>query len=149
MKYLFKILRFDPLEDTAPYFQQFPYETPGKKSVLEALMDIRNEQDCSLAFRYSCREAICGSCGMVINGKFDLACRTVIESLESSLVVVEPLPNLTIQKDLVVDMDPFWEALYKIEPYLFSKEGSVEKEYPVEEQEMEKIEQFTNCILCA
>jgi len=148
MKYIFKILRFDPLKDESPYFEEFSYEAHGKKSVLEALMDIRNEQDCTLAFRYSCREAICGSCGMVINGDFDLACRTIVESLKSPLVVIEPLPNLEIQKDLVVDMDPFWEALHKIEPYLTSGEETLEKEYPIEEQMMERIEQFTNCILC-
>lgn len=148
MKYIFKILRFDPLKDGSPYFEEFSYEIHGKKSVLEALMDIRNEQDCTLAFRYSCREAICGSCGMVINGNFDLACRTTVESLESSSVVIEPLPNLEIQKDLVVDMDPFWEALHKIDPYIFLGEECLEKESRVEDWEMEKIEQFTNCILC-
>ena len=81
-------------------------------------MDIRNDQDCSLSFRYSCREAVCGSCGLVINGKFDLACRTMLESLGTTLVVIEPLPNLEIQKDLIVDMEPFWRALYSVEPYL-------------------------------
>jgi len=60
MEYLFKILRYDPLKDEYPYFQDFSFETNEKKSILEALMDIRNEQDSTLAFRYSCREAICG-----------------------------------------------------------------------------------------
>ena len=98
MKYTFRILRFDPVQDECPYFQDFPYETQEKRALLEALMDIRNDQDCTLAFRYSCREAICGSCGMVINGKYDLACRTMVESLDSSLIIIEPLPNLEIQR---------------------------------------------------
>jgi len=148
MEYVFRILRFDPLKDKRPYFQDYHYETSEKKSALEALMDIRNEQDCTLSFRYSCREAICGSCGVVINGKFDLACRTKAASLGTSLIVIEPLPNLEIEKDLLVNMDPFWEALDKIEPCIQSIEKAPEKGYRIEENEMEKIWQFINCILC-
>jgi succinate dehydrogenase / fumarate reductase iron-sulfur subunit len=148
MEYIFEILRYDPLKDKSPYFQEFFYRTEESKSVLEALMDIRNEQDCTLSFRYSCREAICGSCGMVINGNFDLACRTMIESLGSERIVIEPLPNLEIQKDLVVDMEPFWEALRKIEPFLHPQKEMLEKGHRIEEREMEKIFQFINCILC-
>jgi succinate dehydrogenase / fumarate reductase iron-sulfur subunit len=148
MKYTFKILRFDPLTDKSPYFEEFPYETVAKKSVLEALMDIRNEQDCTLSFRYSCREAICGSCAIVINGKFELACRTMVEALNTSLVIIEPLPNLEIQKDLIVDMEPFWNALVRVGPYLFHGEAP-QKEHRIEDREMGKIDQFTNCILCA
>ncbi|MBC8357907.1 MAG: succinate dehydrogenase/fumarate reductase iron-sulfur subunit [Candidatus Aminicenantes bacterium] len=148
MKYLFRILRYDPLKDEHPFFQDFFYETDEKKSVIEALMDIRNEQDCTLAFRYSCREAICGSCAMVINGKYDLACRTMLNSLMSSLIVIEPLPNMEIQKDLVVNMDPFFEALNKIEPYIESEADFSEGGYRIEEKEMDKILQYVNCILC-
>ena len=148
MKYTFRILRFDPAVDRNPCFQDYVYETEEKKSLLEALMDIRNDQDSTLAFRYSCREAVCGSCAMVINGRFDLACRTMLESLGTALIVVEPLPNLEIQKDLIVDMEPFWKALFAVEPYLFSGDKSPEKGYRIDEREMEKIDQYVNCILC-
>lgn len=175
MKYIFKIFRFDPLKDASPFFEEFSYETEEKKSVLEALMDIRNEQDCTLAFRYSCREAICGSCAMVINGQFDLACRTMVESLGSHVITIEPLPNLEIQKDLVVDMEPFWQALHAITPFLIPEEsvgsgfslssrgfldtglspgqpsgelGVFTRGQVIEEKEMEKIEQYIGCILC-
>jgi succinate dehydrogenase / fumarate reductase iron-sulfur subunit len=148
MKYTFRILRLDPAVDVCPYFQEYSYETLEKKSLLEALMDVRNDQDCSLAFRYSCREAVCGSCGMVINGKFDLACRMMLESLDSSFVVVEPLPNLEIQKDLIVDMEPFWQALEAVEPYLFMDENPPEKENVVSDRQMERVDQYVNCILC-
>lgn len=147
-EYLFRILRFDPLKEERPAFQDFVYQTGEKKSVLEALMDIRNEQDCSLSFRYSCREAICGSCAIVINGNFDLACRKDLESLHSSIIVIEPLPNLEIQKDLVVDMDPFWEALFKIKPYLHGTDRGPEKGHRIEDREMDKIFQFINCVMC-
>jgi len=148
MDYIFKILRFDPLKDKNPYFQEYSYATEEQKSILEALMDIRNEQDCTLAFRYSCREAICGSCGLVINGSFHLACRTMIGTLGSSLITIEPLPNLEIQKDLIVDMEPFWNALLEIEPYLYPHDKVFEKGHRIEEKEMEKIGQFINCIMC-
>ena len=148
MKYTFRILRFDPGVDQSPCFEDFAYETLEKKSLLEALMDIRNDQDCSLSFRYSCREAVCGSCGMVINGQFDLACRTMIDSLNSSLIVVEPLPNLEILKDLIVDMEPFWQALLSVEPYLFEDEKRPENGYRIDDRRIEKIDQFVNCIMC-
>jgi succinate dehydrogenase/fumarate reductase iron-sulfur protein len=148
MEYTFKILRYDPLKNEGPRFQNFVYKTEEKKSVLEALMDIRNEQDCTLSFRYSCREAICGSCAMVINGTFNLACRTMVESLNSAPIVIEALPNLEIQKDLVVNMDPFWDVLYKIKPFIFSEGGVLEEGYRIEEREMDKIFQYINCIMC-
>ena len=148
MDYIFRILRFDPKKDEYPYFQDFSYESEEKNSVLEALMDIRNDQDSTISFRYSCREAICGSCAIVINGNFDLACRTDLESLRSPLVVIEPLPNLEIQKDLVVDMDPFWEALQKIEPYLHSEEIQSTKGHRVDDRDMDRIFQFVNCVMC-
>ncbi len=148
MAYLFKILRFDPLKDKHPYFEEFSHEADKKDSILDALKDIRDRQDPSLAFRYSCREAICGSCSMGINGNILLACRTILESLDSHQIVIEPLPNFEIQKDLVVDMEPFWDALYAIKPYLLSDRKIPEKGYRIEEREMEKIYQFITCILC-
>lgn len=148
MKWVFRILRYDPQKDNSPAFQDFIYESEEKKSVLEALMEIRNEKDNSLSFRYSCREAICGSCAMVINGTFDLACRSELGSLKSSTVVLEPLPNLEIQKDLLVNLDPFWEALYTIKPYIDSEGEPPEGGHRIEEARMEKIFQFIYCILC-
>lgn len=148
MEYTFRILRYDPLKDERPFFQDYSFRTEEKMSILEALMDIRNEQDCTLSFRYSCREAICGSCGMVINGKFDLACRTMVDSLKSPVIIIEPLPNLEIQKDLAVDMEPFFEAFRRIEPYVFSEGKMLEKGHRIEDKEMDKIFQYINCILC-
>lgn len=160
-KYLFRIFRFDPEKDERPYFQDYEYEEEKDKVVLEALMDIRNEQDATLAFRYSCREAVCGSCALVINGQFELACRTRLDSLKKETIIIEPLPNLPILKDLVVDMEPFWQALEAIKPYMMSEiEGAYEEKreeslwlpssgYRIEEKQMEAIEPLTNCILCA
>lgn len=149
MKYTFRVLRFDPTKDEGPRFQDYVYEPRGKTTVLEALMDIRNEQDYDLSFRYSCREGVCGSCGLVINGHFDLACRTMLDTLGAETVVLEPLPNLEVKKDLVVDMAPFWDALRAVEPYLFPPGEAPEREFRVEDREMEKIDQYVSCILCA
>ena len=77
-KYLFRILRFNPERDEKPYFQEFSYKASEKDSVLDALRSIRDNIDPTLAFRYSCREAVCGACGMVINGQITLACRTTV-----------------------------------------------------------------------
>ncbi len=148
MRYLFRILRFDPREDDFPHFQDYEHDADSSESVLDALMEIRNEQDCSLSFRYSCREAICGSCAMVINGEFNLACRVNCDSIRSSTVVIEPLPNLEIQKDLVVNLDPFWEALIKIEPFLHSEGDIPETGYRFDDKEIDRIFQYVNCILC-
>jgi succinate dehydrogenase / fumarate reductase iron-sulfur subunit len=148
MEYIFKILRFDPIKDINPYFQEYDYYTDESKSILEALMDIRNEQDATISFKYSCREAICGSCGMVINGQFSLACRESTDSWKSSLITLEPLPNLEIQKDLAVDMAPFWEALQRVDPFLFSPDKMEEEGHRINDKDMEKIDQFINCILC-
>lgn len=149
MKYTFRVLRFDPTRDRDPRFQDYLYEPKGKTTVLEALMDIRNEQDYDLSFRYSCREGVCGSCGLVINGRFDLGCRTMLDTLDSDTVVLEPLPNLEVKKDLVVDMAPFWKALQEAEPFLFPADEAPEREHRVEDRQMERIDQFVSCILCA
>ena len=132
-----------------PYFQEFRHEPGPTDTVLEALKDIRDQQDPTLAFRYSCREAVCGSCALVINGMSTLACLTSIKSLESPKIIIEPLPNLEIQKDLLVDMKPFWDALEKIEPYIINPEAVPADGYAIEEKEMDRIYQFITCILCA
>ena len=149
MKYIFKILRYDPEKDERPYFQEFSHEPEPADSVMEAMKDIRDQQDPTLSFRYSCREAICGSCALVINGHTTLACLQSVAALGTAEIIIEPLPNLEIQKDLYVDMDPFWEALEKIKPYVHNEGEVPEGGHTIEEAEMDKIFQFISCILCA
>ncbi len=145
----FKILRFDPVADKHPHFQEFIHTPKPRDTVLEALKDIRDQQDPSLAFRYSCREAVCGSCGMVINGEVGLACKTIVDNLGSGTIVIEPLPNLEIKKDLIVDMEPFWKAYESVQPYLQAAGDVPPEGYRVEDKEMGKIDQYITCILCA
>lgn len=145
----FKILRFDPAVDARPRFQVFEHAPKPQDTMLEVLKDIRDRQDPSLSFRYSCREAVCGSCAMTINGRIGLACKTLFAALKTDAVVIEPLPNLEIQKDLIVDLEPFWKAYRSIRPYLQPEGGIPEKGHRVEESELEAVFQYTTCVLCA
>ena len=89
----FNISRFDPVADNAPYYQAYTIAVPAGMTVLEVLLRIQAEQDGSLAFRYACRGAVCGSCAMVIDGQVRLACRTQVSSLETDTVTIDPLPH--------------------------------------------------------
>ena len=149
MSTTFKILRYDPPKDAHPRFQEYVHTPRPGDTVLEVLKEIRDEQDPSISFRYSCREAVCGSCAMTVNGTICLACKTQFEALKSDVVVIEPLPNLEIIKDLIVDFKPFWEAYKFIQPYLQPKgEGVPEKGHCVDEKDMTEVFQFITCILC-
>lgn len=143
-----KIERFDPEIDKQPYSKA--YEVPDEKemSVLEALFYIVENLDGSLAFRYSCRGAVCGSCAMRINGKNRLACQTLIKTLRSKTVTVSPLPHLPVIKDLAVDMDRFFKMYKKIKPYLINETTPPAKERQQSIAERAKIDEMVNCILC-
>lgn len=117
-------------------------------TVLAALLWIQDNLDGTLAFRYSCRGAVCGSCAMAINGSIDLACRVNLSELPSD-ITLEPLPNMPILKDLVVDMTRFWEGWAKVRPYLIRAEETAGAEIRQSPEERDRIEQFINCILCA
>ncbi len=145
----FQILRYDPTKDEPPSFQTYVHEPKPRDSVMESLKDIRDQQDPSLSFRYSCREAVCGSCAMVINGAVALSCRTLVETAGPDLIVLEPLPNMEILKDLVVDMAPFWEAYRFVQPYLQPAGEAPAKGHRFEDAEFEDVFRLTNCILCA
>jgi succinate dehydrogenase / fumarate reductase iron-sulfur subunit len=148
--YTFKILRYDSTEpDREPYFASYRVRVIPGLTILMVLLRIRDEIDGTVAFRSSCRSAVCGSCAMVINGKIDLACRTQAASFGTDTIILEPLPNLQIIKDLVVDMTPFWKMYEKIKPYLIRRNQNPEKEIPQTEEERKRIDQYVNCILCA
>jgi len=148
--YTFKILRYDANEpEKRPFFSSYNVRLIPGLTVLTVLMRIRDEMDGTLAFRSSCRAATCGSCAMIINGSPGLACRTQIAAFHSTTIVLEPLPNLEIIKDLVVDMTPFWTVYERIKPYLVRRGPEPEKEILQSEDDRKRIDQFVNCILCA
>jgi succinate dehydrogenase / fumarate reductase, iron-sulfur subunit len=146
----FKILRYDAQDpESRPSFSTYRVNVIPGLTVLTVLHRIRDEIDGTLAFRSSCRSAVCGSCAMVMNGKIDLACRTQVASFATDTIILEPLPNFEVLRDLVVDMTPFWQMYDKIQPYLIRKSPDPEKEIPQSEAERQRIDQFVNCILCA
>ncbi|MGD9577471.1 MAG: succinate dehydrogenase/fumarate reductase iron-sulfur subunit [Syntrophorhabdus sp.] len=148
--YTFKILRYDAREpEIDPHFESYRIKVVSGLTILMVLLRIRDEIDGTLSFRSSCRSAVCGSCGMVINGKIDLACRTQVAAFGSNTIVLEPLPNLEIIKDLVVDLTPFWNMYEKVKPYLIRTSPDPEKEIQQSEEERKRIDQYVNCILCA
>lgn len=148
--YTFKILRYDAQDPgSRPLFATYRISVIPGLTVLAVLNRIRDEIDGTLAFRSSCRSAVCGSCAMVMNGKIDLACRTQVAAFDTDTIILEPLPNLEVIRDLVVDMTPFWQMYEKIQPYLIRKSPVPEKEIPQSEAERQRIDQFVNCILCA
>jgi len=150
-KVFFNILRFNPDNDKKPYFQKFEIPFIRKDlTVLEGLYYIQQRLDNSLAFRSSCRAAICGSCAMHINGKYSLACNTLVLKLKSDIVTVRPLSHMAILKDLVVDMKPFWENYEHIKPYLIpGKSLPTNGEQIQSPEERTKIDVVIDCILCA
>jgi succinate dehydrogenase iron-sulfur subunit len=122
MRLTFTIQRFNPEVDSTAHLQEIRLDVGRGMTVLDALIRIKNECDGSLALRYSCRSAICGSCAMTINGSEKLACRTSLrkELERHGHIAVAPLRNLPIIKDLVVDMASFWEKIRAVHPWLVS-----------------------------
>ena len=116
----FDVYRTDPTGQGPPRYQRYHLDLAPHTPVLTALLKIRAEVDPSLTLRYSCRSAICGSCAMVINSKSRLACQTPIgpELEKHGRIVVDPMRNLPVLRDLVVEMSPFWGNYRKLEPHL-------------------------------
>ena len=118
----FKIFRYQPDASAEPYYQDFSLEHDEELTLLDAVLRLQNEQDGTLAIRYSCRSAICGSCACRADGRTVLACMQQVEELKTlngnGAVQVDPLGQFRPVKDLVVDMDPFWEKFKSVKPYL-------------------------------
>lgn len=137
-----------------PSFQTYELEVnPNSQTVLDVLHKIQWEQDGTLVFRRNCRNVICGSCGMKINGKSGLACQKLIgevmESTKGSQLIIEPMANLPVIKDLVVDMDKFWQNLSRVDPYVATASRQIsEKEFLQTPVQRQKLQDAANCILC-
>ncbi|MBM4054363.1 MAG: succinate dehydrogenase iron-sulfur subunit [Planctomycetes bacterium] len=147
----FHVFRFNPASDKEAYIQTYEIPLTRKDlTVLEGLIYIQQRLDHSLAFRSSCRAAVCGSCAMHINGKYRLACNTLISKLNTKTVTIRPLAHMEIQKDLFVNMRPFWEKYEQIKPYLMpGKPSPPERERIQSTDERTKLDGLIDCILCA
>jgi succinate dehydrogenase / fumarate reductase, iron-sulfur subunit len=149
----FDIFRYQPDASDEQYRQSFDLEHGDDLTLLDAILRLQNEQDGTLAVRYSCRSAICGSCACKANGKTVLACMTQVEEVktgeETDTIAVDPIGNFTPLKDLVVDMDPFWEKFKSVKPFLIPDGPAPERERIVPKEAMEKVFRESACILCA
>ena len=148
---IFYIRRFDPENDKAPWLQQFTVQVEKGMTILDGLHQIKETQDSSLAWRFSCRMGVCGSCAMLINGKPALACNTQILEV-NQIITLAPLPNFAIIKDFVPDLTPLFEKHRSIHPYI-KREDLKEMRNPTGEyfqtpQELERYLQFSYCIKC-
>lgn len=150
-KLQFSIYRYNPDVDAKPRMQDYTLEVEENQDmmVLDALIKLK-EEDPSLAFRRSCREGVCGSDGLNMNGKNGLACITPISSLKGSKVVIRPLPGLPVVRDLIVDMEQFYTQYERVKPYLINEDKTPPaRERLQSPEERAKLDGLYECILCA
>lgn len=141
------IYRFNPDTDTDPYMQDYDIElAPGARMLLDAIIQIK-ELDDTLSLRRSCREGVCGSDAMNINGKNGLACMTPLAGIKQP-VVLRPLPGLPVIRDLVVDMTQFFEHYNSIKPYLINNDPPPATERLQSPEDRAKLDGLYECILC-
>ena len=148
-KRTFHIYRYDPDKDAKPYMQTVEIELAGdERMLLDALTRIKAQDD-SVSYRRSCREGICGSDAMNINGKNGLACLTNLRQLGEKPIVLKPLPGLPVIRDLIVDMTQFFQQYHSIKPYLINDEIPPEKERLQTPEERDELNGLYECILCS
>ena len=145
----FRIRRFLPELDDEPHWEDYVVSVYPTDRVLDALMKIKGEQDGTLTFRRSCGHGVCGSDAMMINGSNRLACKTLIKDLGSGDVTVEAIKGLPLEKDLVVDMEPFFDAYRAVKPYLITDGQEPTRERLQSVEERQAFDDTTKCILCA
>ncbi len=146
-RYIFRIKRFNPETDQAPYWQDFEVKLEPMERLLDGLLRIKEEQDGSLTFRRSCAHGICGSCAMKINGRNRLACQTLAKDLPDR-VEIEPLQAYPVIKDLVVDMEPFFSKNEEVMPYLINNNPPPERERLQSPDEQKRLVESITCIMC-
>ncbi len=145
----FEIYRYDPDKDERPYMQKLEVELqPTDKMLLDAIIRIKSDVDDSLAIRRSCREGVCGSDAMNINGKNGLACTTNLLELKEP-IVLKPLPGLPVVRDLIVDMTHFFNQYHSIKPFLINDQPPPEKERLQTPEARDELNGLYECILCA
>ena len=144
------IYRYNPATDAEPYMRDYQLDTQGKDLMVLDVLELLKGQDSSLSFRRSCREGVCGSDGLSINGKNGLACITPLsETVKDNKLVVRPLPGLPVVRDLVVDMSLFYQQYEKVKPYLINNEPPPAIERLQSPEDRAKLDGLYECILCA
>lgn len=143
----FRIYRYNPETDKEPYMQDYQLENVSQDMMLLDALLLIKEQDPSLGFRRSCREGVCGSDGMNINGTNGLACITPLMKLKQP-VEIRPMPRLPVIRDLIVDMEQFYQQYRDVQPYLTVKDPLPEVELKQSPEDRDKLDGMYECILC-
>jgi succinate dehydrogenase / fumarate reductase iron-sulfur subunit len=148
MAYTFKIQRFNPDKDKRAHYEEYKVELEQTDRVLDGLNEIKWRQDGTLTYRRSCAHGVCGSDAMRINGRNRLACKVLIKEMPDR-ITIEPMLGFTVIKDLVVDLEPFFEKYRSIVPYLVNDDPPGETERLQSPEDRAKYDDGTRCILCA
>jgi len=149
MEVTVKVFRFNPEQDKKPHYETYKLSAEPTDRVLDLLEYIKGYYDGTLSFRRSCAHGICGSDAMRINGRNYLACKALVKDLNSTKITVEPVLGLKVIKDLIVDMDPFFEHYRSVLPFFINDEEPPEQERLQSIEERERFDDTTKCILCA
>lgn len=149
MQVKMRIFRYNPEKDKKPHYEVFNVQAEPTDRVLDLLEYIKAYHDGTLSFRRSCAHGICGSDAMRINGRNYLACKVLVKDLKTSNITVEPLLGLRVIKDMIVDMEPFFEHYRSVLPYLINNEPTPHQERLQSPEERERFDDTTKCILCA
>ncbi|WP_369051927.1 succinate dehydrogenase iron-sulfur subunit [Kineococcus terrestris] len=145
-----RVRRYDPERDSEPHWEDYRVTMFGTDRVLDALHKVKWEEDGSLTFRRSCAHGVCGSDAMRINGRNRLACKVLLKDLDiSKPITVEPIKGLPVEKDLVVDMEPFFASYREVMPFLITAGAEPTRERLQSQADRERFDDTTKCILCA
>jgi len=148
MSLTLKIRRFNPEVSEEPWWDEFTVQMEPTDRLLDALHEVKWRLDGTLALRRSCAHGVCGSDAMLINGRNALACKVLVQDVAPK-ATVEPIRGLPVLKDLIVDMDPFFEGYKSVLPFLVNDEGEPDKERRQSPEERARFDDTTKCILCA
>ncbi len=151
MSYTLSIRRYDPESGGPPYWSDYEVDLEGHRSVLDGILQAKDREDASIGIRCSCQAAICGSCGVRVNGRARLACNTKLRDVQpdNGPITVEPMGNMPVLKDLIVNMDAVhWKKVQRVVPWLIPAGDSPEREYVVPPETMIDVTQVVACIHC-
>ena len=149
MQVKLKIFRYNPETDKKPHYETYKVEAEPTDRVLDLLEYVKNYIDGTISYRRSCAHGVCGSDAMRINGVNCLACKVLVKDLGTTNIRIEPLLGMGVHKDLIVDMEPFFEHYRSILPYLINDEPPPKRERLQSPEEREHFDDTTKCILCA
>jgi succinate dehydrogenase / fumarate reductase iron-sulfur subunit len=147
-KITLKLFRYNPETDKKPYYDTFKMEVEPTDRVLDLMEKVKGYEDGTLSFRRSCAHGVCGSCSMRINGENMLACKTLVQDLGTNKITVEPMLGLTVLKDMIVDMKPFFIHYESVMPFFVNDEPDPAQERLQSIEDRERFDDTTKCIMC-